>query len=303
VNSQRARLFNAAIRLAVRRRRWGDERELTRRARRIFGAPMLWQWLSTRDTRIVRSDLGGIGGEWLEPPGPLSGTLLYLHGGGFVCCSPATHRPITAGLARRCQCRVFAVDYRRAPEHRFPAALDDCVAAYVGLLDRGIPAQSIALAGDSAGGGLVLSTLVRLRNLGRPLPACAVCFSPWTDLAGTGASVTANDGRCAMFHTENIGEFARVYLGGKPPEDPEASPVNADLRALPPLLLQVGSAELLLDDARRIDARARAAGGVSQLHVYDDLSHGWQMMDRLVPEADEALAEAAQFICSHVKPV
>jgi acetyl esterase/lipase len=204
------------------------------------------------------------------------GVILYLHGGGYVSCSPATYRPVTAALARLTARRVFSLDYRLAPEHRYPAALDDAVAAYEWLLGRaGLPASAISIAGDSAGGGLVLGCLLRARDAGLALPACAVCFSPWTDLAGAGASIRANDGRCAMFRTENIEEFAAAYLpAGASRRDPYASPAHADLRGLPPLLLQVGSTELLLDDAR--------------------------MLDGFVPEARFALRQAASFIREHL---
>ena len=156
--------------------------------------------------------------------------------------------------------------------------------------------RSLALAGDSAGGGLVLGTLVRLRDEGVPLPSCAVCFSPWTDLAGTGASLQRNDGRCAMFRPRNIPDFARVYLASASPLNPDASPVYADLRGLPPLLLQVESTELLLDDARRVHDKVREAGGVSRLEVVDGVFHGWQMLDGFMPEATQALDQASSFM-------
>jgi acetyl esterase/lipase len=238
----------------------------------------------------------GIAGEWLIPPGPVHGTVLYFHGGGYVACSPATHRPVTAALARLAHRRVFALDYSLAPERRYPAALDDAVAAYRWLLAQGLAPASIALAGDSAGGGLLLATLLRLREAGDPFPACGVCFSPWTDLAGTGDSLRRNDGKCAMFHPENILAFARIYLGGASPMDPHASPVFADLSGLPPLLLLVGSAELLLDDARRVHDRIQRAGGKCRLEIFDDAMHGWTMMDGFMPEARTALQQAAAFL-------
>jgi acetyl esterase/lipase len=219
-----------------------------------------------------------------------------VHGGGFVACSAGTHRPITAGLARISGRRVFSLDYRLAPEHRFPAALDDVLAAYRWLLEQGIPPDSLALAGDSAGGGLVLSTLLRARDVGLPLPACALCFSPWTDLAGSSAESRLNDGRCAMFHPENVVEFASAYLGDISPMDPYASPVFADLGGLPPVLLQVGSTELLLEDARRVHVKIQSAGGISRLEIFDDVFHCWQMLDGLLPEARVALNQAAEFI-------
>ena len=305
--SWQARGISAIIGRFIRRRRWGaDAAGVARRARLIFGAPWPYQWLRTRGLNVRAVNDAGVCGEWLEPAaggGNGGGVILYLHGGGFVSCSPATHRPVTAALARLTGWRVFSLDYRLAPEHRYPAALDDAVAAYEWLLAReGVPAGSICVAGDSAGGGLVVGSLLRLRDAGLAPPACAVCFSPWLDLAGEGESVRANDGLCAMFRTENIEEFAAAYLpAGASPRDPYASPAHAeDLRGLPPLLLQVGSTELLLDDARGLHRSIRAAGGASRLEIYDDLPHGWQMLDGLVPEARAALRQAASFIRERV---
>jgi acetyl esterase/lipase len=195
--------------------------------------------------------------------------------------------------------RVFSLDYRLAPEHRFPAALDDALAGYRWLLEQGVSPQAISLAGDSAGGGLVLASLMRARDAGLPLPACGVCFSAWTDLAGTGESIRVNDGRCAMFRTENIPAFAAAYLGGASAFEPYASPLFGDLSGLPPLLLQVGSTEVLLDDTRRLHQQVLACKGVSTLEVFDDVMHCWQMLDGLVPEAGVALRQAAIFIRSH----
>ncbi len=239
-------------------------------------------------------------GEWVLPDKHEQGVILYLHGGGYVACSPKTHRPITAALARLSGCRVFSLDYRLAPEHRYPAALDDAVAAYQWLLAQNLPAHTISLAGDSAGGGLVLGLLLRARDAGLPLPACAVCFSAWTDLTGTGASVHANDGRCAMFRPENMAEFANAYLGDAAPLAAYASPAHADLRGLPPLLLQVGSTELLLDDSRRVHEKLQALNGNSELEIYDDVAHCWQMLAGFVPEAHAALQHAASFIRRYI---
>ncbi|HLL70665.1 MAG TPA: alpha/beta hydrolase [Pyrinomonadaceae bacterium] len=307
--SWQARCLNAGVRMLVRRRHWGDERGMVRRARLLFGTPTPFGWLRTRGLQVRSINDGAVRGEWLEHAsadgdGSNSGggVILYIHGGGYVSCSAATHRPITAALARLSRRRVFSLEYRLAPEHPFPAAQDDAVAAYRWLLAQGISAREIAFAGDSAGGGLVLACLLRVRDAGLPLPACAVCFSPWTDLAGTGESRLGNDGRCAMFRPENTEAFASVYLAGASPQDSYASPVYADLRGLPPLLLQVGSTELLLDDSRRVHDKIRAAGGTSRLEIYEDVAHCWQMLDGLVPEARRALRQAASFILEHLLP-
>ena len=312
--SLRARLFNACSRALIRRERWGsDERAVSHRARLLFGTPAPFRWARSRGVRFTQVDDGGVRGEWVAPAHATkdgagdaveaaagAGVILYLHGGGYVSCSPATHRPITAALARLTGSRVFSADYRLAPEHRYPAALDDSVAAYRWLLARGGRVASVSVAGDSAGGGLALALLLRARDEGLPTPACAACFSPWADLAGTGASVRANDGRCSMFRPPNIAEFAAAYLGTASAYEPYASPAHAaDFSRFPPVLLQVGSTELLLDDARTVHEKIIAAGGESRLEVYEDLTHCWQMLDGVVPEARLALRSAAAFIREH----
>jgi acetyl esterase/lipase len=265
---------------------------------------MPYRWLRTLGLKVRQvngggGNGGGVRGEWIEPDaeGGDGGVIFYIHGGGYVSCSAATHRPITSSLARLTGRRVFSLNYRLAPEHRYPAALDDAFAAYEWLLTHEkIAPGAISFAGDSAGGGLVLACLLRARDAGLPLPACAVCFSPWTDLAGAGESQHFNDGLCAMFYTENNAEFAAAYLGDASPRDPYASPAYAEFAGLPPLLLQVGSTELLLDDARRVHRKIQAAKGTSRLEIYEDVAHCWQMLDGFVPEARAALRQAASFI-------
>lgn len=299
--SWQARVLNGYARLCLRRRDWGDAQALTRRARRLFGAPPVYRQLILLGLRCERvTTASGVRGEWTTTPAPTHDVLLYVHGGGYVSCSAVTHRPITATLARLAGCRVFAADYRIAPEAPFPAALDDVVSAYRWLLTDGAPGARIAVAGDSAGGGLVLALAVHARDAGWPAPACVVALSPWTDLAGTGTSVRANDGRCALFHPGNIPAFAAVYLDGAPADDPRASPLYAELSGLPPVLMQVGSTELLLDDARRMHERVLAAGGSSRLTVYDDVVHGWHLVAPLLPEARVALREVAGFVRAHL---
>jgi acetyl esterase/lipase len=294
--SWQARILDLAVRGLVRRRNWGDDRALARRARFVFGALPAYSRLAACGLRRERVDEGGVRGEWLVPKSPLPGVIFYVHGGGFVSCSVSTHRPIAAALARFTNRRVFSVGYRLAPEHRLPAASDDVFAAYEWLRGTGVASSEIALAGDSAGGNLVFGLAIRLRDEQRPAPRCIVAFSPWTDLAGKGFSVRANDGRCAMFHTENIAQFAAAALGEALPDLPAMSPGYADLRGLPPVLLHVGTTEILLDDSRRMHEQIIAAGGSSRLEVYDDVPHGWQMLVRLVPEATASLRGAAKFI-------
>lgn len=265
-----------------------------------MGSPKPIQWLKTRnlDLRTVKEE--NIKGEWLIPQRAKSGVIFYIHGGGFVSCSAATHRPITAALARFTDFRVFAADYRLAPENLFPAALNDVIAAYRWLVEKqSIEPSEIALAGDSAGGGLVLCLLLHLRDSGLSLPGCAVCFSPWTDLAGTGESVKINAARCAMFYPENISEFADAYRGEMKTDDAKISPVFADFKNLPPILFQVGSTEILLDDSRRVSEKILASDGHSKIEIYEDVFHCWQMLEGFMPEATDALKKAGAFIEQH----
>ncbi|HZF69172.1 MAG TPA: alpha/beta hydrolase [Gemmatirosa sp.] len=299
------RLFTAYARLVIRRRRWGDTpAALARRARRLFGAPPALQRLATRGlaVRPVHDAATGVRGEWLTRPSNTSrtptppGVLLYVHGGGFVAGSAADHRTVTAALARALGLPVFACDYRLAPEAPFPAALDDVCAAYRWLLDRGAPDAPVAVAGESAGGGLALLLAQHARDAGWAAPACVAALSPWADLTGQLPAVRANEGRCAMFHPENLPAFAGAYLGDVSPAHPRASPLAAAADGLPPVLLQVGADELLLDDARAMHARIRAAGGESRLEEWPDVAHGWHLMAPLVPEASRAIDAVATFV-------
>jgi monoterpene epsilon-lactone hydrolase len=244
-------------------------------------------------------------GEWLEPVTNLSDkaldaarapTILYFHGGGYYFCSPQSHRALVFGLATRAMAPTFSLDYRLAPEHRFPAALNDAMAAYRDLVAGGTPPESIVIAGDSAGGGLALAALVALRDAGDALPAGGVLFSPWTDLAASGATIRTNDGADPMFSGPAIGRAARVYLGDTPATHPYASPLYADLQGLPPLFIQAGSTEVLLDDSRRVADNARAAGVPVELQIWPKMPHVWQMFAPFVPEARRALDAAAGFV-------
>jgi acetyl esterase/lipase len=170
------------------------------------------------------------------------------------------------------------------------------LAGYRWLLAEGCDPRSLAFAGESAGGGLVLALLLRARAEGLPLPACAVCFSPWTDLTGESESARRNDGQDDMLHQANLSQFAAAYLGEASRLDPLASPLYGDLSGLPPLLLQVGSTEVLLDDARRVHEKVQRLGGESRLEVFDRVCHGWQLLARFVPEARTAVEQAAEFV-------
>jgi monoterpene epsilon-lactone hydrolase len=240
-------------------------------------------------------------GEWIERADGISAagsgpTVLYCHGGGYYFCSPRTHRSLVYGLATRANAPIFSLDYRLAPEHRFPAALDDATAAYRRLVGDGTPPESIVLSGDSAGGGLALATLIALRDAGDPLPAGCLLFSPWTDLAAAGATIRTNDGLDPMFSGPAIALAAKVYLGDTSATHPYASPVYADLHGLPPLFIMAGSTEVLLDDSQRVADKARAAGVDCELEVWKKMPHVWPLFSPFIPEANRALDRAATFV-------
>lgn len=294
--SLRGRLVTRLVRMVIKRWPRNDLAAVVRRARWIFGSPGWFSFLHERGVEIQQESGRGVAGEWVIPQEPASKekVLLYLHGGGYVSCSPRSHRAITCALARLLGWRVFCPDYRLAPEHPFPAAVDDAAAAFQWLVQQGIEARNIAVAGDSAGGGLVIAACLRLRGRGEKLPGCAVCFSPWVDL--TGEFGYRNGESCAMFRTDDIGRFAGLYLGNAPANAPEASPLFGDLSGLPPLLIQASGSELLLDDALRLHERAQQCGVASNIRIYPGLPHVWQVFMGTIPEARQALREAAEFI-------
>ena len=242
--------------------------------------------------------VGGVAGEWVRgEAGADAPILLYLHGGGYFACSPRTHRPITAAYARL-GFAVFVPDYRLAPEHKFPAALEDAEAVWNGLLSLGHTAQSLSVSGESAGGGLSLALLLSLRDKGQALPAVAALFSPWTDLACTGQSIISNLKRDAMFWAPGLKEAAGFYVTEAERTAPLASPLYAELAGLPPLLIHVGERELLRDDSVRFADKARAAGVQVDLQVWPVVPHAWQIV-QFIPEARQSVRAAADFLHRH----
>src|SRR5215467_11736756 len=241
-------------------------------------------------TAVDAVDAGGVPAEWVAAPGVSPGrVLLYLHGGAYQIGSPATLRRLVALLSGVAQARALSLDYRLAPEHPFPAAVDDTVAAYRWLLAEGTDPATIAIAGDSAGGGLALGTLVALRAHGEPMPAAAVLLSPWTDLALTGESLRTRAAVDVMIKPEGMHGNAALYLAGADPRHPYASPLYADLRGLPPLLIHVGDAEVILDDSTRLAARASEAGVEVSLEIWNEMPHVFPAFAGLLPEADQAI--------------
>lgn len=226
--------------------------------------------------------------------------FLYLHGGGFIACSPETHRPLVASLVRRVEGRAFVPQYRLAPEFPFPAALDDARSAYRFLLESlQIDPHQLIVAGDSAGGGLALALVLAIRDEGLPLPAAVVTFSPWTDLAATGASLDENSDRCAMFAGETIRRAAEFYVGTEDPRNPRISPLYGDFRGVPPMLVHASHDEVLRDDSVRVVARARAAGVDVETRMWHHVPHVWQFFHAVLPEAEQSLRDTVRFITKH----
>jgi len=230
------------------------------------------------------------------------GIILYFHGGSFMMGSPYTAMSLTANLVDRTRIRSVSLDYRLAPEHPFPAALEDALAAYRALLDDGFEATSIAFAGDSAGGGIAVSTCLMARNAGLPLPAAVAAFSPGLDKTHAGASIDSKRGLDPFFTREGFAFTDAMYLAGQDPNHELVSPARfADLTGFPPLLLQVGTNELLLDDSTQLADRARAAGVDVILDVTADVPHVFQAFTGMIDEADRALDRAALFIAQHLR--
>jgi acetyl esterase/lipase len=250
------------------------------------------------DVRVEPTTVGHMAAEWIASPATdPTRVVLYLHGGGYVVGSLNTHRELASRVGRAAGARVLMVDYRLAPEHPHPAAVDDAVAAHRWLLTEGVAPERIAIAGDSAGGGLTIATLIALRERGAPLPSGAVCFSPWVDLEGTGGSMDTNLDD-PMLNRASILYFARLYLGlgTIDPRTPLAAPLHAELGGLPPLLIQASRHEVLRDDAVRIAEKARAAGVACELELTDEVPHVWQIFASILPEGREAIERAGAFL-------
>lgn len=248
-------------------------------------------------SRVEPVDAGGVPGEWVTAPGVTGDrVVVYFHGGGYVIGSLDSHRAHVARLSAATDARVLNVDYRLAPEHPFPAAIDDAVAAYRWVLASGVRPEAIALAGDSAGGGLTLATLLALRDAGDPLPAAAVPISPWADLELTGESISSRAERDLMCSEAGLKEMAAWYTAGHDVRHPYVSPIHGDPSGLPPLLIHVGDAEILLDDAVRFADAATGAGVDVTLEVWDDMPHVWHVFAGLLPEADQAVARVGSWL-------
>lgn len=248
-----------------------------------------------RGIRAESVAAAGVPALWLRNHEQGAPFLLYLHGGGYVSGSPQTHLALMAELSAVSGAQVLAPDYRLAPEAPYPAALEDAWCAYWWLLLQGVPPAQIVVAGDSAGGGLSLALLLALRDAGAPLPAGGLLLSPWLDLAHTGSSLHTN-AHLDYLNLAILRSVAQMYLGGQDPRTPLASPLYADLRGLPSLLIQVGTCELLLDDSRRLAQRASAAGVAVELELWENMIHVWHFMFAIEARARQALQRAGRFV-------
>lgn len=249
------------------------------------------------DVSAKQDELGGVPVVIVETPDlDPTAAILYFHGGAYALGSAPDSVGLAADVARRAGARAISVDYRLAPEHPFPAAVDDAVAAYRALLDQGVPSSRVAFVGESAGGGLVAAALIALKDAALPQPASATVFSPWTDLTVSGASATSKAAVDPALTPEALRTRARDYLGGHDATAPLASPIYADLVGLPPLLIQVGSHEILLDDAVRLAARAAEQDVAVELQVWPEVPHVFQSFAAVLDDADQALNAAGAFI-------
>ena len=242
-------------------------------------------------------DVNGIPGEWITPPWVEGGrTILYIHGGYFMLGSIQSHRSLAGNIATAAKARALLIAYNLAPEHPFPAALDDIYTAYIWLLEHGTRPRQVVVAGDSAGGCLVLSLMLILREQGIVLPAAGICLSPATDLTMSGESWRTNAKKDLVVNPNIAAQVPSQYLQGSDPCMPLASPLFADLYGLPPLLIQVGSTEVLLSDAIRFAERAEQAGVDVTLEIWPDMAHVWQFAARLLPEARQAIDRIGEYI-------
>lgn len=244
---------------------------------------------------------GPVAGERVQAPGaPADRVVVWLHGGGYAIGSPTSHRPLASRISAAAGATVLLVDYRLAPEHPYPAALDDATAAYRQLLAEGRSPDRLALAGDSAGGGLAVATALALRDAGDPLPAALACVSPWIDLAVSAPSAVADADGDVVLSAELLRHWAAAYLGPVDPHDPTVSPLARSAAGLPPMLVHVARSEILHDDAVRLVAWARA-GGVDATVVVEDAIHHWHVWAGLLPEADASVEQLGAWLGSRLR--
>jgi acetyl esterase/lipase len=253
------------------------------------------------DVHIESVEANGVKAEWSSTPHADSAcAILFLHGGGYLSGSLDSHRPLATEIGRVCKARTLALGYRLAPEHPFPAALEDALAGYRFLLSCGIQPRHIAVAGDSAGGGLTVALMVSAHDDGLPQPACGWCISPWVDLECLGESMNSKAEVDPLIQKPYLKELAGAYLNGAHPRSARAAPLYANLKGLSPLLIQVGSAETLLDDAVRLANVAGAADVAVTLEIWPDMIHAWPLFHQQLTAGRQAIARAGTFIRSRM---
>ncbi|MEN3308473.1 MAG: epsilon-lactone hydrolase [Micromonosporaceae bacterium] len=249
------------------------------------------------DVEVRQRDVGGVPAFVLTPPDVDESRIgVYVHGGGYVYGSQMSHGSLAAEVARAARCPMLHLQYRRAPEHRYPAALEDAVSAYAALLADGWPPGAVVVVGDSAGGGLVLATLMAARDRNLPVPAAAACISPWVDLAGTGETFRTKEAVDPLITRRVVSMVADSYLAGVSPSTPYASPLYGDLHGFPPVLIQVGDREMLLSDAERFAAKMADAGSPVTLEVWPGMVHVWHLHHARLAKARQALARLGRFL-------
>lgn len=296
--SLRAELVRLGVRWGLK---WRSRGESIEEARRRLAAADALIPQPPAGTTTQGVDAGGVAADRvMTPKSDRHRHVLYLHGGAYAIGSPACYRHLTWRIAAAAHACILAIDYRLAPEHPFPAAIEDAERAYRWLLAGGAAPGQIAVMGDSAGGGLVFALLMRLRDAGLALPAAAVALSPWTDLALTGASLVRNARADPMLCADAVVGFAQNYLAGASPQNPYASPLYGDPAGLPPTLIQVGSDEILHDDAVRMADKMRSAGCRVELEIWPRMPHVWHLFAPILPEARQAIARMGRFVAQHL---
>lgn len=295
-----AHLLALSARLIIKRPLTASRLDVARVRRSMESRRLLPSFLP-RGLRIEGSRDPHLKGEWHTPAdiAPRR-TLLYLHGGAFIAGTPRSFRPLAGWIAARSRARLLTLDYRLAPEHQFPAALDDAVGAVRALYALGVDHQALGIVGDSAGGALTLATLLALREAGEPLPAAAALISPLTDLAGTGESLRTNAETESLLSTRHAGQLARMYAGQMALEHPLVSPLYAELRGLPSLLIHASDSEMLFDDSRRLAEKAKAAGIAVEFTVWPDQMHDFHASVPLTPESRLAVKGVGAYFARRI---
>jgi len=277
--SPQSRLLNSILSYVMP----GGRKKMTIQERRLRTDQQAERFIhAPRGDRLERLTIGSMPADWHTPQTlEMDRVILYLHGGAYTFCSPATHRGLAGRIALASKSRILVIAYRLAPEHPFPAALEDSLAAWYYLLEQGIPPKNLVIAGDSAGGGLTMATALSLRDKKEQLPAALVLLSPWVDLVSSK-------------------EYAKPYAGDADPANPSISPLYADLHGLPPALIQAGGAEFLLRDSQQLNEKMEAAKVDVRFSVYKGMNHVFQAFAPLVPESRQAIGEIGDFIQAHL---